>query len=43
LEVDTNGAQISNSRPDTFAGVVGEIDITNSAGSSITCCYYRGR
>ena len=34
LNVDTNGAIINNSRPDVFAGLVGEMDITNTAGSS---------
>ena len=36
LEVDTNGAILSNSRADVFAGLVAEVDITNSAGSSNT-------
>lgn len=34
LEVDTNGAILSNARADVMAGLVAEVDITNSAGSS---------
>ena len=36
LNVDTSGAQIAQSDPNKFAGVVAEIDIENSAGSSNT-------
>jgi len=34
LELDTNGAIINNSRPDVMAGLVAEVDILNTAGSS---------